>query len=67
MSRLNEEKFKNEIDNSFDLLRNFEIYKTFCYPYGGFHSFKKEIEQYLNNKSVLFSVNVKSRDIIIVI
>ena len=63
MSRLNEEEFKNEIDNSFDLLRNFEVYKTFCYPYGGFHSFKKEIEQYLNNKSVLFSVNVESRDI----
>jgi peptidoglycan/xylan/chitin deacetylase (PgdA/CDA1 family) len=26
MSRLNEEEFKNEIDNSFDLLRNFGVY-----------------------------------------
>ena len=63
MSRLNKEEFKNEIDTSFDLLRKFEVYKTFCYPYGGFHSFHKEIEQYLDDKSVLFSVNVESRDI----
>ena len=63
MPRLNKTEFKNEIDNSFDLLKKFEVYKTFCYPYGGLHSSNDEIEQYLNDKSVLFSVNLESRDI----
>ena len=63
MSRLSDFEFKKEIDDSFDLLKKYTDYKTFCYPYGGFSTFHSEIENYLNKKSVLFSVNVESRDI----
>ena len=63
MSRLTEREFKKEIDESFTFLEKFTVYKTFCYPYGGFHSFSEKIEQYLNTKSVSFSLNVESRDI----
>ena len=63
MSRLTEKEFKKEIDESFSFLEHYTLYKTFCYPYGGFYSFNDKIEQYLNAKSVLFSVNVESREI----
>tara|TARA_B100001939_G_C16914863_1_gene606413 strand:- start:445 stop:1368 length:924 start_codon:yes stop_codon:yes gene_type:complete len=63
MSRLSDSEFKKEIDDSFDLLEKYTDYKTFCYPYGGVNTFHSEIENYLNKKSVLFSVNVESRDI----
>ena len=61
MSKLTEQEFKTEIDESFDFLKKYTVYKTFCYPYGGFHSFNRKVKQCLTNKSFLFSVNVESR------
>ena len=38
--------------------------KTFAYPYGGYHSFNRDIENYLDKINVSFSVNVENRNII---
>jgi peptidoglycan/xylan/chitin deacetylase (PgdA/CDA1 family) len=68
MSKLNVDEQEREIVNSFDhLVQNIgalEV-KTFCYPYGGFHTFTNTTEELLEKHDVLFSFNVESRDIII--
>lgn len=66
MSRLPEEDQENQIINSFSYLE--EIvgifhHKTFCYPYGGFHSFTKKTEEILFNQNCQYSFNVEQRDI----
>ena len=66
MSKLDEKTQFEEVENSFLDLQNIlgKIQpKTFCYPYGGFHSFNSCTEKILNNQSVSFSFNVESRDI----
>ena len=63
MSELSSNNFKEEIDNSFKYISQFSKLKTFSYPYGGYHSFNKKIEEYLDKKKISFSVNVDSRDI----
>ena len=66
MSRLNKEDQENQIINSFDYLKEtIESFhhKTFCYPYGGFHSFTKKTEEILFNQECLYSFNVEQRDI----
>ncbi len=65
MSKLTKiEQFK-EINNSFDFLNEigFANVKTYCHPYGGFHSFNDVTVDALNFKNVDFSFNVDSRDI----
>jgi peptidoglycan/xylan/chitin deacetylase (PgdA/CDA1 family) len=66
MSKLTLTEQTNEIINSFDFLEQ-ELseskYKTFCYPYGGFHTFSKETEEILKQNNCLFSFNVEHRDI----
>lgn len=67
MSRLNLKEQEKEILDSFNYLKN-EVgllmnYKTFCYPYGGFHSFNNYTEEILKENRVLFSFNVERRDI----
>lgn len=37
--------------------------KTFCYPYGGFHSFTSHTEELLSEAGVMFSFNVEQRDV----
>lgn len=37
--------------------------RSFCYPYGGFHSFNDTTEKLLAEEGCLFSFNVESRDI----
>ena len=37
--------------------------RTFCYPYGGFHSFTAETEQLVDARGILCSFNVEQRDI----
>jgi len=37
--------------------------RTFCYPYGGFHSFTSETEQLLKKHGCRFAFNVEHRDI----
>lgn len=66
LSKLDDDIQRNEIVHSFeDLIRmGLSIpLKTFCYPYGGFHSFTSATEQILNEENCLFSFNVESRDI----
>ena len=36
---------------------------TFCYPYGGFHTFTEDTEQLLATHGALFSFNVEARDV----
>ncbi|MCW3078881.1 polysaccharide deacetylase family protein [Segetibacter sp.] len=66
LSKLSFQEQQTEIHSSFDYLENICIklpYKTFCYPYGGFHSFTNETESILKNAGCLFSFNVEERDI----
>lgn len=66
MSKLSENEQFYEINTSFGFLEgvcgNLPI-KTFCYPYGGFHSFTATTEDILENAHCLFSFNVEQRDI----
>jgi peptidoglycan/xylan/chitin deacetylase (PgdA/CDA1 family) len=67
MSKLSFKEQEKEIINSFELLNNITKglqIKTFCYPYGGFHTFTNETENILINQDCLFSFNVEHRDII---
>lgn len=63
MSKLSEQEYKLEIDQSFQFIDMYSSFRTFCYPYGGFRSFTPAIEEYLTNREVRFSMNVESEDI----
>ena len=68
MSKLSEDEQVYEIENSFNFIEKklgSQQIKTFCYPYGGFHTFSKETEEILNNYGFDFSFNVENRDVII--
>jgi len=66
MSKISESAQEVEIIESFNKLEaivgDVRI-KTFCYPYGGFHSFTKSTEEVLLKGGVEFSFNVEPRDI----
>jgi peptidoglycan/xylan/chitin deacetylase (PgdA/CDA1 family) len=66
MSKLTPAEQKQEIETSFDALDDFtgglEV-RTFCYPYGGDHSFTADTERLLGAAGCSFSFNVKSEDI----
>lgn len=65
MSKLDEFDQKAEINNSFDFLCSHfnDDVRTYCHPYGGFHSFNKTTITNLETSSVAFSFNVESREI----
>lgn len=66
LSKLSVAEQQVEIHSSFKFLEDVCInlpYKTFCYPYGGFHSFTNDTENILNDMNCLFSFNVETRDI----
>ena len=66
MSKLALVKQKDEIVASFSFLESVVgalSVKTFCYPYGGFHTFTDETRKLLDDEEVLFSFNVEERDI----
>lgn len=66
MSRLSLEEQRREIDEAFDTLDRFtgglEV-KTFCYPYGGSHSYTADTIALLNERDCLFSFDFDPRDI----
>lgn len=66
MSKLNGVDQEAEIRESFEFLQRilgqFHI-KTFCYPYGGSHTFTRETERLLQDAGCLFSFSVDYRDI----
>ncbi len=49
--------------NALDKVLNPMEAKTFCFPYGGFHSFNKDTIEILNANKCSFSFNVEPRDI----
>ncbi len=66
MSKLKKEEQEKEIIDSFNFLDKITgglTFKTFCYPYGGFHSFTKDTEDLLEKNDCLFSFNVEPKDI----
>lgn len=66
MSRLNNIEQSFQIEESFKFLENVIggfHHKTFCYPYGGFHSFTNDTERLLKENDCLYSFNVEQRDI----
>lgn len=67
MSKLSFDEQKIEIQQSFSRLNDYIDVsgKTFCYPYGGKHSYTEETVQILNEEQCVFSFDVNSRDITI--
>ena len=63
LSKLTPKEITNEIKISLDFISQLSPYKTFAYPYGGFHSFNKHAENTLDKNDVKFSMNVENRDI----
>jgi peptidoglycan/xylan/chitin deacetylase (PgdA/CDA1 family) len=66
MSKLPLSEQKYEINRSFEEIQLMTMnskLKTFCYPYGGFHSFTHETEQMLTDAGCSFSFNVESKNI----
>ena len=66
MSKLSLADQRREIHDSFAALERTLgalSLKTFCYPYGGSHSFNSDTEQILQNAGCHFSFSVEYRDI----
>jgi peptidoglycan/xylan/chitin deacetylase (PgdA/CDA1 family) len=65
MSRLSAAEQSLEIGSSFDFLRSVCTFpfRSYCHPYGGFHSFNENTIRLLNDFDVKFSFNVESRAI----
>lgn len=67
MSRLSVEEQKEQVYKSFEYLENTVgglNHRTFCYPYGGFHSFTSKTEEILTEAGCSYSFNVEQRDIL---
>jgi peptidoglycan/xylan/chitin deacetylase (PgdA/CDA1 family) len=65
-SKLEEPEQRAEIVNSFAFLEDATgglEFKTYCHPYGGFHSFNDTTERILSEHRNLFAFNVEPRDI----
>ena len=66
LSKLDLAEQRNEIETSFEyfdnILGGYDL-KSFCYPYGGFHSFSNATEQILSDCGTVCSFNVEARDI----
>ena len=65
MSRLTREEQHRELEISFSILEKFveSKNKTYCHPYGGFHSFNEDTISLLNDMDVKYSFNVEPREI----
>ena len=65
MSKPTRNEQRKEVLDSFDTL-SFVLdskLKTFCYPYGGGHSFNNDTFQILKEPGCVFAFNVQSRDV----
>ena len=66
LSKLSPAEQQIEIEESLSFLEEVTgglTVRTFCYPYGGFHSFTDHTEALLDRAGCLFTFNVESRDI----
>ena len=66
MSKLTLQEQSDEIITSLNALTDMGIgkEKTFCHPYGGFHSFNQNTINLLHEHNVSFSFNVEPREIL---
>lgn len=67
LSKLSSKQQLVEIKDSFLFIENMSGElgtKTFCFPYGGFHSFNDDTIEILETENVHFSFNIEHRDII---
>lgn len=68
LSKLSLDEQQQEVYASFAFLEDTVgplANRTFCYPYGGFHTFTTETEQLLDAANCEFSFNVEPRDILV--
>lgn len=65
MSKLIRAEQTREITSSFAFLDELKLtkHKTYCHPYGGFHSFDQNTVEILDEQNVAYSFNVDYRDI----
>lgn len=66
LSKLNYEEQDYEISNSIDFIENeigYKSIKTFCFPYGGNHSFNRDSLKILEKNKCDFSFSVASKNI----
>ena len=66
MSKLMLKEQEEEIVSSFQTIESItgkQDLKTFCYPYGGFHTFTDQTEELLEKNTCLFAFNVEPRNI----
>ena len=65
MSKLSRNQQSIQINASFEYLEKISCItqKTYCHPYGGFHSFDENTIDLLSKANVAYSFNVESRDI----
>lgn len=65
-SKLSQDEQRAEIDDSFAFLEMHATIRqprSFCFPYGGFHTFTQTTERLLDRAGAVFSFNVEARDI----
>jgi len=65
-SNMSVKQQRREIVNSFETIEELVgglSIRTFCYPYGGFHTFTEETRRLLHEADCEFAFNVESRDI----
>lgn len=65
MSKLSRTEQLNQIKPSFEFLEGINCVdeRTYCHPYGGFHSFNDDTVELLTSSDIKYSFNVESRDI----
>ena len=65
MSKLNRDEQLFQIKDSFLFLNDLKINseKTYCHPYGGFHSFNDNTIDLLNKQGIQYSFNVEYREL----
>ncbi|MDR9382126.1 MAG: polysaccharide deacetylase family protein [Natronomonas sp.] len=66
LSKLDVDEQRKEISSSFAFLNRVLdglSVRTFCYPYGGFHTFTDDTERLLDASDCRFSFNVEPRDV----
>lgn len=66
MSKLSLVEQEKEINDSFSFIDSVlgkQSIRTFCYPYGGFHTFTSDTEKLLHQYNCNYAFNVEPRDI----
>ena len=65
MSKLSRDEQDTQIMASFTYLSDIGCLseRTYCHPFGGFHSFNNDTLELLSKNNVLYSFNVEPRDI----